>query len=231
MSLTETSTDPADETEGAFSQVLRRRTADVHDSAEHSPLMAALLDGTVERSDYAQLVAQLYYVYRALEEGADALAGDEVAAPFLFRELDRVPAFESDLEVLIGAHWREVIAPLPSTAAYADRIAEVAATWPGGYVAHHYTRYMGDLSGGIFIGGVVRRTYDLTETHGASIYTFEEIPSPKAFKTRYRELLDAAPWDAAEHETIVGEIVDAYGRNTTLFRDVWAAIAPPTVEN
>ena len=232
MSLTEVDQTPEPEEipEGAFSKVLRERTAAVHDTAEHTPLTEALLGGTLSRDGYTLLLGQLYFVYEALESVAANLRDDPVAAPFCVPELDRLPACEADLAVLLGDDWRDQIAPLDATAAYAARIREVGADWVGGFIGHHYTRYMGDLSGGIFIGGVVRRTYDLTETHGASFYTFTDIPSAKAFKDNYRVSLDSAPWDPDEQVAIVDEIISAYGRNTALFADVWDAIAESSLD-
>lgn len=234
MSLTEvnaTPPEPSEVPEGAFSQVLRERTAAVHEAAETSPLMSALMAGTMPRSAYAQLVGQLFFVYDAIDSVAADLRDDAVVGPFCAPALDRRTAFASDLAVLLGDDWRAGITPLDSTTEYAARVRTLGRDWPGGYIGHHYTRYMGDLSGGVFIGGAVRRTYDLTETYGASIYTFAEIESAKAFKGAYRELLDAAPWDASEQVAIVDEIVSAYGRNTTLFHDVWTELVEPTLDS
>ena len=41
----------------------------------------------------------------------------------------------------------------------------------------------------------------------------------------YREQLDAAPWDAAEQERIIDEVLVAYRFNTDLFTDLAAAKA------
>ena len=65
----------------------------------------------------------------------------------------------------------------------------MAATWPGGFVAHHYTRYLGDLSGGIFIGRVMQRRFGF-DTNGIGFYLFADIADPRAFKDVYREQLD-----------------------------------------
>jgi len=118
-----------------------------------------------------------------------------------------------------GADWREKIAPLPATQRYVDRIEEVGATWAGGFVAHHYTRYLGDLSGGIFIGRVMQRRFGF-ETNGVGFYLFDDIADPNAFKDVYREQLDAAPWDAAERERVIDEVLLAYRFNTELFEDL-----------
>ena len=48
---------------GTFSELLRARTQTDHDRAERSGFMAALLDGALSRERYAELVAQLSFVY------------------------------------------------------------------------------------------------------------------------------------------------------------------------
>ena len=63
------------------------------------------------------------------------------------------------------------------------------------------------------------------DTNGIGFYLFAEIADPKAFKDVYREQLDAAPWDAAEQERVIDEVLLAYRFNTDLFEDLAAAKA------
>ena len=144
---------------------------------------------------------------------------DPVAAVFISDKLTRLPALEADLEFLVGPDWREQIVPLPTTARYVARINQVGATWAGGFVAHHYTRYLGDLSGGLFIGRLMQRRFGF-ETNGIGFYLFDDIADPKAFKEVYREQLDAVPWDDAEKERVIDEVLLAYRFNTELFEDL-----------
>ncbi|MCP9947801.1 biliverdin-producing heme oxygenase [Actinomadura madurae] len=39
---------------------------------------------------------------------------------------------------------------------------------------------------------------------------------PKAYKERYRALLDAAPWDAAEQDRVIAEVKAAYRLNAAV---------------
>jgi len=91
---------------------------------------------------------------------------------------------------------------------------EVCTTWPGGFVAHHYTRYLGDLSGGQHVAGVVRRVLAMDDSSGTSFHTFADIPDAGAFKAEYRRRLDEAPWDEDERDRVVDEIRIAYHHNT-----------------
>ncbi|GAA5145720.1 biliverdin-producing heme oxygenase [Microbacterium pseudoresistens] len=203
----------------SFSAALRERSSGSHSRSEHAGFMSDLLKGEGSREDYISLVAQHYFIYEALESAAERMRTDPVASVFLSDALTRLPALESDLEFLIGPDWRERIAPLPVTERYVARIREVGATWPGGFVAHHYTRYLGDLSGGLFIGRVMQRRFGF-ETNGIGFYVFDDIADPGAFKDVYREQLDAAPWDQAERERVIDEVLRAYEFNTQLFQEL-----------
>lgn len=203
----------------SFSAALRERSSGSHSRSEHAGFMSDLLKGEGSHEDYIALVAQHYFIYEALEAVGERMRKDPVAAVFISDKLTRLPALGADLEFLIGPDWRESITPLPTTQRYVDRINEVGATWVGGFVAHHYTRYLGDLSGGIFIGRVMQRRFGF-ETNGVGFYLFDDIADPNAFKDVYREQLDAAPWDDAERERVIDEVLLAYKFNTELFHDL-----------
>ena len=206
----------------SFSTALRERSRTAHSGSEHAGFMDDLMRGKGTREDYVALVAQHWFIYEALEGATDRMKESPIAAPFLSDKLTRLPALEADLAFLIGPNWRERIEPLPTTVRYVDRINEVGATWPGGFVAHHYTRYLGDLSGGQFIGKLMARQFGF-DTNGIGFYVFAEIADPASFKDVYREQLDAAGWDADERERVIDEVLLAYQLNTDLFLDLAAA--------
>lgn len=207
-----------------FSQELRERTRAGHSESEGADFMGDLMTGKGTREDYIALVAQHYFIYEAIEAAADRMRNDPVAAPFISEKLTRLPAIVEDLRFLLGNDWRDQISPLPTTAAYVARIREVGATWPGGFVAHHYTRYLGDLSGGQIIRTIMQRQFGF-ETNGVGFYLFAEIAKPKEFKDTYREQLDAVPWDDAERARVIDEVLVAYRFNTDLFTDLARAKA------
>jgi heme oxygenase (biliverdin-producing, ferredoxin) len=211
-----------------FSVALRERSSAAHSSSEHSGFMSDLITGEGTRDDYVALVAQHWFIYEALEDVASRMRDEPTAAVFITEKLTRLPALAADLEFLIGPDWRERIEPLPTTQRYVDRIRTVGATWPGGFVAHHYTRYLGDLSGGLFIGRLMQRRFGF-DTNGIGFYVFAEIADPKAFKDVYREQLDAAPWDEGEKARVIEEVLLAYRFNTELFEDLARAKAAASV--
>ncbi|MFT4307571.1 MAG: biliverdin-producing heme oxygenase [Microbacterium sp.] len=207
-----------------FSTALRERSAGAHSGSEGAGFMSDLIKGEGTREDYVALVAQHWFIYGALEAAAERMKADPVASVFITDRLTRLPALEADLEFLLGPDWRERITPLPTTQRYVERIDRVGATWPGGFIAHHYTRYLGDLSGGQFIGRLMARRFGF-DTNGIGFYLFADIADPKEFKEVYREQLDAAPWDEAEKERVIDEVLLAYRFNTELFEDLARAKA------
>ncbi|MFF1842071.1 heme oxygenase (biliverdin-producing) [Streptomyces sp. NPDC058217] len=207
-----------------FSTLIRTASHEQHTEAETSTFMSDLLGGRLGVVAYTRYTEQLWFVYRALEEGAEALRTDPVAGPFIQPELMRTAELERDLAHLRGADWRRGLEPLPATAAYADRVTECAHTWSAGYVAHHYTRYLGDLSGGQIIRDRAEKTWGFARKgDGVRFYVFEEIPNPASFKRGYRELLDAVDADELEKKRIVDECRRAFALNTAVFRELGEA--------
>ncbi|MEW1695967.1 heme oxygenase (biliverdin-producing) [Streptomyces sp. NPDC093249] len=201
-----------------FSTLIRTASHEQHTEAETSSFMGDLLGGRLAVDAYARYTEQLWFVYRALEEGAEALRADPVAGPFVQPELFRTEALERDLAHLRGPDWRAGVSPLPATVAYAERITECARDWPAGYVAHHYTRYLGDLSGGQIIRDKAERTWGFDRKgDGVRFYVFEGIANPAAFKRAYRELLDGVDADDLEKQRIVDECKRAFDFNSALF--------------
>ncbi|MET8802543.1 biliverdin-producing heme oxygenase [Streptomyces sp. NPDC004546] len=202
-----------------FSTLIRTASHEAHTEAETSAFMSDLLGGRLGVAAYARYTEQLWFVYAALESGAARLAADPVAGPFLRPELFRLAALERDLAHLRGPGWRAGLSALPATREYAARVRACAERWPGGYVAHHYTRYLGDLSGGQIIRDRAEKTWGFRKKgDGVRFYVFEGVPNPAAFKRSYRQLLDGIPVDDLEKQRVVGECRRAFALNTAVFR-------------
>jgi heme oxygenase len=203
----------------SFAVRLREGTREDHERAEHSAFIVAYLDGRVPIEGYAALQGQLLFVYEALETSARELRDDPVVGPFLDPRLDRVPSLMADLRRLVGDDWRDRVHPGDATRAHAARIRDVARSWPAGLIAHHYIRYLGDLSGGRALGAKARKLYQLDDD-GVRFYRFEAIESPKEFKDGYRRLLDAAPWSSDEQARIVDEARVGFRMTQAMFEEL-----------
>ncbi|MFJ3333357.1 heme oxygenase (biliverdin-producing) [Streptomyces sp. NPDC086766] len=204
-----------------FSAVVRAASQEQHRAAEASPFLGHLLGGRLGVEAFARYTEQLWFVYEALESGAGTLASDPVAGPFIRPELMRLAALERDLAHLRGPGWRSTLDALPATRVYADRIAECAHAWPAGYVAHHYTRYLGDLSGGQIIRDRAERTWGFPRKgDGVRFYVFDRIDSPAAFKRDYRHRLDELRANDLERQRMVAECQRSFALNSAVLAEL-----------
>lgn len=214
------------ETTGGFAAAIRDRTHESHMAAENSPFIERLVGGTLPIVDYARLSAQHHAIYEAIEEGF-AGAADPTLLEFMVPGLPRLASLESDLTFLAGEDWADKLPIADATRAYADHVRGLADTWERGLLAHHYVRYMGDLSGGQLIRRVLRRVYRFEDERGTEFYEFPQIPSAKEFKTRYRELLDSLPWGEDELDHLVAEALGAFRHHQAIYREL-AGVAAQT---
>lgn len=202
---------------------LRDATRDEHERTESSPFVTALMDGQLDRQAYVALLRQSYLFYSVLEEAGDRWRDDAVVGPFVSDALLRSGALEADLAWLSGPDWRADLAALPATQRYIDRLRQVCFSSRSGFVAHHYTRYLGDLSGGQIIRSKLRAIYGLTGD-GVRFYIFDGVTKPKVFKDDYRALIDTAPWDSGECANLVAEANEAFRLNRGVFDDLGKAL-------
>ncbi|ORC16102.1 heme oxygenase [Rothia nasimurium] len=207
----------------AFSARLKAETASRHEQAEHSSFMADLLGGKLDLEAYRQLLTQYVYIYEALEGVAAGFRAhpNPITEPFVLEGLDRLASIEADLAELGGPTDDQ---PLLATADYAAAIRATAST-PERFLAHHYLRYLGDLSGGQAVAALVARYYGVP-AEALSMYRFEALPKPKVFKDSYRGLLDAAPLTEAQRDALVDEALTGFDHNTRVFAQLGECVTP-----
>jgi heme oxygenase (biliverdin-producing, ferredoxin) len=199
---------------------LREGTKKAHTMAENTGFIACFLRGTVEKKSYRKLVANLYFVYAAMEEAMGQLKDHPVMGKMYFPELDRKAALELDLLYYYGANWREEIKASTATQAYVDQIKKVAKEDPEMLVAHLYTRYIGDLSGGQILKKIAVNAMALNEGEGTNFYEFANISDEKAFKTMYRAAMDDLPVTDEKVNEIVEEANGAFHHNMDMFQEL-----------
>ncbi|TYQ02837.1 UNVERIFIED_ORG: heme oxygenase [Gordonia westfalica J30] len=210
-----------DTTGPSISQRLREATAAAHQRAETAPFIDDLMSGRLDSGEYQRLAVQLYFIYEALEAVGDDLADDPIAGAVIDDKLRRLPRLGADL-ASFGVDPSSS-APLPAVARYVEAI-EATRDDPARYVAHHYTRYLGDLSGGQVVAHRMREHYGV-DSSALSFYTFDEIEKLKRYKDSYRARLDALPLDADAVERLVDEAIAAFGHNQAVFGDLDSASA------
>ncbi|WP_328464840.1 biliverdin-producing heme oxygenase [Actinoplanes sp. NBC_00393] len=201
-----------------LSSRLREHLRDEHATAERSPFIEGLATGRLPFAAYAGLLAQHWFIYETLELAASAMATDPVARRFVFPELFRIPALEADLRYLYGARWQSRVTALPSTTTYCTRIRAAAFDRATGYVAHHSVRYLGDLSGGQWLGQSIVEAYGLRR-QGYRFFIFEGV-DPPLFRARYRDHLNAVRWTRADQAAFLNEASAAFRLNLDLLAEL-----------
>ena len=199
---------------------LREGTKKSHTMAENVGFVKCFLKGVVEKESYRKLVANLYFVYGAMEEEMEKHKHHPILQHIYYPQLNRKASLEDDLAYYFGLNWRDQVAPSAAGSAYVERIRELSATEPELLVAHSYTRYLGDLSGGQILKGIAQKAMGLSDGVGTSFYEFQDISDEKEFKNTYREAMNNLPIDDATAERIVDEANAAFGMNMKMFNEL-----------
>ena len=204
----------------ALASQLREGTKKSHTMAENTGFVSCFLKGVVDKSSYRRLVADLYFVYSAMEEEVTALSDHPVVGPIAMKELNRREALEKDLAYYFGPDWASQVRPSAAALAYVERIHQVASESPELLVGHHYTRYLGDLSGGQILRTIAQKAMNLPSNDGLQFYSFEAIEDEKDFKVAYRARMDELPIDQPTANRIVEEANHAFHLNMNMFKEL-----------
>merc|ERR1712117_84404 len=188
--------------------------------AENVGFVKCFLKGVVEKNSYRNLVKNFYFVYSAMEEEIQRHRENPIISKIYFPELNRKQSLEQDLKFYYGNGWREQVAPSPAGKAYVQRIRDISKLEPELLVAHSYTRYLGDLSGGQILKKIAQRGMNLTDGEGTAFYEFPEILDDKAFKNNYRQAMNDIPIDQATADRIVDEANATFGMNMKMFNEL-----------
>ena len=224
---------------------LRIGTSAAHRDAERGSFVHALIRGQLPRSTYLDYLRGLQAIYIALETALETARGSHDTLDLVGPELLRAPAIARDLRNLGAADLATDLATnlatdlaanlaadraadLPAIAparAYADRLRDLADRDPTLLIAHAYTRYLGDLSGGQLLRRGAARCLGLTATPGTpglEFYDFPAIPDLDAYKRQFRARLDALPLRPDQAAAVVDEARRAFADTAALFN----ALAP-----
>ncbi|SEJ51257.1 heme oxygenase [Arthrobacter sp. yr096] len=208
-----------------FSEELKSHTAAAHEHAEQAGFVTELLAGRMDSSQVAAMLLQNVVIYRSLESAVGANQDPRLKA-FVDPALLRVPALESDLAVHYGDDWESRVSSgelhvTPGAKAYADQLDALGPGSATYLMAHHYVRYLGDLSGGQIISALVQRHYGLSP-EGLTFYVFDGIGKIKPYKDSYRRHVDEAAFSDSEKQEILRHAVVAFETNRQVFVDLMA---------
>lgn len=203
-----------------LAQQLREGTTKSHSMAENVSFVKSFLGGVVDKNSYRKLVANLFFVYTAIEEEIEINKHNKAIQSIYFPELYRKSSLIQDLNYYYGDNWIYNISPSLAAKNYVDRIHEIGKNQPELLIAHAYTRYMGDLSGGQILKKIAQSAMHLSNNQGVAFYEFKDIKDDKAFKTTYRNALDSVPIDEQQVEQIIAEANLAFNLNMRMFQEL-----------
>jgi len=205
---------------------LKSGTKKSHRAAESVQFVRNFLRGRVDRELYKHMLLSLWHTYSALEDELRKNADQPVYSSLHFpAELDRKDALEADLAYFFGEDWRDdadvKAGPSECTQEYVDRIRTIGRNNPELLVAHAYTRYLGDLSGGQVLKRVAIKAMHLPDDGtGTEFYEFPMVSNAKVFKDEYRRRLDNTEVDVATIDRIVAEANLAFVLNMRVFEEL-----------
>ena len=199
----------------ALATQLREGTKKSHTMAENTGFVSCFLKGVVDKSTYRKLISDLYFIYVAMEDEISRLIKDQhpVVSLIDFQELNRCESLEEDLTFYFGENWKELLSVSSSAKAYQDRIKEIANTQPELLIGHHYTRYIGDLSGGQILRRIAKKAMNISGDKGLKFYDFDQIKDQKEFKLKYTKILNSLPIDQEMANLIIDEANLAFKYN------------------
>ncbi|MEO8333543.1 MAG: biliverdin-producing heme oxygenase [bacterium] len=203
-----------------LSQRLRAETKDAHVRAERSGIMRNLLGGTITKEAYVPMLRNLAEIYRALEQELERHSRHPALVGIDLHALRRLDALERDIAVLDVDAGDAVPAPCPATSTYVLRLHELGDATPELLLAHAYVRYMGDLSGGLILKGIVAKTLGIDGDDGLAFFTFPHIADPVAFKRAFRDALDAAAFVVTSPDAVVREAQLGFALHERLFQEL-----------
>jgi heme oxygenase len=101
-----------------------------------------------------------------------------------------------------------------------NRINAISKEKPELLVAHAYTRYLGDLSGGQILKKIAQRSMGLEGSKGLAFYEFKEVSDEAQFKLNYKAALDSLPIKENEASQIIAEANTAFTLNMNIFSEL-----------
>ena len=189
-----------------LSTLVREASKESHYNAENSPFMVALLKGELEREAYCNYLAQLAPIYETLESWTTT------KLPLFDRRLDRFERIISDIDSMCGM---QIV--LNETLEYTKHLKSIMDSGDEiRFLAHHYVRYLGDLSGGQAVAKLVMRNMSIPPNF-LSFYEFDQIQDKVRYKETYRDTMDSLELSEEQTQSFISEVMIAFEHHSKIF--------------
>ncbi|ORE22170.1 hypothetical protein BCV71DRAFT_241155 [Rhizopus microsporus] len=215
-----------------LASAMREGTKVIHRAATTSVFTKRFLKGEINTDEYGRYINSLYFVYRYMEGLLEEYKEHPVVKLIYFpKELNRREALEKDLAFFYGAdRVEELTKPetmTPAVKNYVSAMRDACNQDPALLIAHSYSRYLGDLSGGQILAKRLKKHIlkldekdgEWDSADGLNFYYFN-LGNQAEFKNFYRERLNAAKVTAKTRELIVTEAIKSFELNIALFDEI-----------
>lgn len=208
----------------SFHAQIKERTEQAHRAAEAAPFISHLMGGALSPHAYLDYLRALAPIYRRMEDLFQAHSASEPYSYFDHRALDRSALIREDIDFLEGTMG--VSSSFPQLSSVNDylNLLEDDIT-PIRLCAHHYIRYLGDLSGGQAIARLVSRHYEIPDK-ALNFYNFQAIGDIVFYKKRYRDLLNILPITNNMQENFLQEVDILYKLSRDIFLELGQSHQP-----
>ncbi len=206
----------------SLADLMREATRVLHDRAERTGIVAALIAGRASMAGYVLMLRNLLPAYEALEAGLGMHAQDPDIAAIARPEVFRAESVRHDLRVLHGRRFARELPLLDDATRYAERIRDSASHRPPCVLAAHaYTRYLGDLSGGRILARRLVRTLGI-DREGLHFFEFA-TDDIDGLRRSYRDAIGLIEVDEATRAIVLEEARTAFRLNIALSEAVLEA--------
>ena len=207
------------EPQNKLTTAFKEQTALAHRDAESAQFVKQMFHGNFEIEKYMEYLWAFHKVYKKLEEVLERFKDHKMVSPIYFPELFRAKALEEDLKYFEQNHGicNLSVGIKVATEQYYNRLQAIENEEPMLIVAHAYTRYLGDLSGGQILGKILFSKF-LT-MKGLSFYAFP-FDNYEEWKVRYKTALDSITQEDRDISNLCAESNMAFKLNGAIFKSL-----------
>lgn len=192
----------------SLTAAMKERTADLHRQVERRPFFQNIVQENITKQCYVQYLANLKCIYGALESGLRENISNQSVGPLCISAIFREQQLAADLAALGGAD----IAPSMRAQEHAAHLKHLSDFAPTLLIAHAYTRFLGDLFGGQYIGQAIAKMWG---DECCSIYGYQDLleefslEKPAQFALAFRNILNDVKLTDEQASQVVAEALVA----------------------
>lgn len=196
-----------------FTEELKKQTEQNHSDAEQTEFMQSLFKGNLPIDSYVKYLTILMYVYDTLEITVRDNLDDDLISMFFDEKLERSWKISADL-----GNLKKVFT---FNSKLTDHVNEymimIGNAGPVELLAHHYIRYLGDISGGQILKRILQQSYGLSEAQ-MSFYDFDlDI---KQYRDSYKAKLNSFIRSTNDQQLFINTANDVYKVTTKILNAI-----------